>query len=699
MDHVIKNRSAKVLLVEPMDARRNMIRTSLKTLGFKDVIQLKSLGDVIRYLETEGPADWIITSIFPADANNGLSFLGLCTRNQNLRSIRVSFLHKFEEHEFLPHAFELGLFSAHPFASDTTSQMQEIDKVFEAGANYHWHDPLIAASFLRTYLTETKQFDDLIQMEKSLISIFHDVPSLIVDLASALHRQGRNQAALLTLSRALELSGQVAQDAELLHNKIVSETKGDRKDPSLAELYGLSAMVVIDPDQHVINHLEQVSKMLGFITFYGFTDGLEAWKFLQERKVAPDLLIMEWRIPGLSGSQLVQRLRTEGSEPFSLIVYSSLVKTTSDKILLREMGVSEVIEKPIDHKKLKQILETIMIEDKNPKETKSAERLVRQHLRANKHSAARLLFDETMKKGGFAEQVRLEIEAMFAFYQGKFELASRHAVEALHIGGQTLTLLNLLGKIYMKLRRFQDANRFFNKAKEISPHNIERLTMMAESHVEQGQNDAANQQLEAAKIIDAENTMVVESDAKIALSSGDHKRVESIVKANENIDSIVSFMNNRAIALVNEEQYKEAIDLYITALKSLGKKMHLQSVIFYNMSLAYIKQGDLKKAAIALKSASGDENSTVFRKAASLFERTYIALKENKPLVLKQTSNSELAIEAAEEEEEEVTTLPILPTATGIKRGDMRLHLVFQSSNQLSASSAMMIQTIPRFRG
>jgi len=595
----------------------------------------------------------------------------------------------------LPHAFELGLFSAHPFAAETTNQLHEIKKIFEAGDKYNWHDTLIAASFLRRHLIETKQYDDLIQLEKSLISIFHDVPSLIVDLAAVLNRQGHNQAALLTLSRAPRLIGQAADEAEQLHERIINETKGERKEPTLAELYGLQAMVVIDPDQHVINHLEQVSQMLGFTTFHGFTDGYQAWRFLQEQKVAPDLLIMEWRIPGLSGSQLVQRLRKEGSEPFTLIVYSSLVKSTSDKLLLREMGVSEVIEKPIDHKKLKQILESVMTEDKNPKETKNAERLIRQHLRSNKHSAARQLFDETMKKSGFSEQIRLELEATIAFYQGKFELASRQAVEALHIGGQTLTLLNLLGKIYMKLRRFEDANRFFDKAKEISPNNIERLTMIAESHAEQGQKDAASKQLEIAKSIDSDNVLVVESEAKVALSSGDHKKVETIISATENIDSIVSFMNNRAISLVNQEKYTEAVDLYTTALKSLGKKKHLQPVIHYNMSLAYIKQGDLKKATQALKAASSDEKSAIFRKASSLYDRSSTALKEKKTLVLKQTSNSELAIEA----EEEVTTLPILPTATGIKRGEMRLHLIFQSSKQLGTGAAMMIQTIPRFRG
>ena len=454
MDHVIKSRSAKVLLIESNDARRSMIRTSLKELGFNDVVQLKSLADAIRYMESESIPDWIITSVFPNDSVNGISLLGLCTRKPELRGIRISFIHKPEEDDLLPHAFEMGLFTAHPYGSDTTSQMNEIKKTFDAGNRYNWHDSLIAASFLRKHLIDTKQFEDLTAMEKSLLSIFHDVPALIVDLASVLHRQGQSKAAMLILSRAPRLSDSVALEAEQLHDKIVGDTKSERTDPSLAELYGLNSMVVIDPDQHVINHLEQVSQMLGFLKFHGFTNGAQAWTFLQEQKVSPDLLVMEWRIPGLSGSQLVQRLRKEGTNPFSLIVYSSLVKSTSDKILLREMGVSEVIEKPIDHKKLKQILESVMIEDKSPKETKSAERLIRQHLRANKHSAARQLFDETMKKGGLAEHIRLELESTMAFYQGKFELASRLAIESLHIGGQTLTLLNLLGKVYMKLRRF-----------------------------------------------------------------------------------------------------------------------------------------------------------------------------------------------------------------------------------------------------
>jgi len=88
MDHAIKDHTAKILLVEPMDTRRNMIRTGLKELGFKDVIQLKTITEVVRYLETDSTPDWIITSIFPSEPNNGLSLLGLCTRKQNLRSIK-----------------------------------------------------------------------------------------------------------------------------------------------------------------------------------------------------------------------------------------------------------------------------------------------------------------------------------------------------------------------------------------------------------------------------------------------------------------------------------------------------------------------------------------------------------------------------------------------------------------------------------
>jgi DNA-binding response OmpR family regulator len=695
MNHVIKNYMAKILLVEPMDARRNMIRTGLKEMGFKDIIQLKSISEAIRSMETDLTPDWLITSVFPTESNNALSLLGLCTRTSELRPVRISLIFKPDEEEILPHAFEMGLFSAHPFSADTSSQMKDLSKIIEFGEKYQWHDPLIAASFLRHHLINTKQYEDLIQMEKSLISLFHDVPSLLVDLAAVLHRQGFSQAALLTLARAPTLTGNAKIEADQLHDRIVSETKSAKGEPPIAELYGMQAMVVIDPDQHVVNTLEQVSQMLGFKTFSGFTDGSLAWNFLQEQNVKPDLLIMEWRIPGLSGSQLVQRLRQEGSEPFTLIVYSSLVKTTSDKILLREMGVSEVIEKPIDQKKLKQILETVMIEDKNPKEVKNAERLIRQHLKAKKLGAARQLFDETMKKGGFAEQIRLELEATIAFYQDKFDLASRQAIESLHIGGQTLTLLNLLGKIFMKLRRFEEANRFFDKAKEISPHNIERLAMIAESHAEQGENEAASQQLEAAKAIDADNSLVVETDAKLALSSGDHKKLATIVNDSKNIDSIVSFMNNRAIALVNQEQFSEAIDLYATALKSLGRRKNFQPVVHYNMSLAYIKNGDLKKATKSLKAAAADLDSPLFKKASSLYERTIAAIKDNKPLTLQNATNSEVSIST----EEEKTTLPILPTATGITRGEMRLHLVFQSSKQLGTNTAMMIQTIPKYRG
>src|SRR5690606_26302876 len=96
----------------------------------------------------------------------------------------------------------------------------------------------------------------------------------------------------------------------------------------------------------------------------------------------------------------------------------------------------------------------------------------------------------------------------------------------------------------------------------------------------------------------------------------------------------------------------------------------------------------------SLRRSAKDPKTAVYHKANSLLERAKAALENKTELKLQTSSKSGTQAE----KEELVATDRVLPTATGIKRGDMRLHLVFQSSQQLSDEVAMMVQTIPRFK-
>lgn len=82
-------------------------------------------------------------------------------------------------------------------------------------------------------------------------------------------------------------------------------------------------------------------------------NGAEAWKLLQEPN-APDLLLLDWMLPGIDGIELCRRIRTLGA---SGMYFYTVMLTAKDKKqdLLTAMaaGADDYLAKPVDPSELK----------------------------------------------------------------------------------------------------------------------------------------------------------------------------------------------------------------------------------------------------------------------------------------------------------------------------------------------------------
>jgi phosphoserine phosphatase RsbU/P len=93
------------------------------------------------------------------------------------------------------------------------------------------------------------------------------------------------------------------------------------------------------------------------LTAWGYSvipacDGNEAWKILCEPD-APQLVILDWMMPGLEGPEIVQRLRSRTSEIpcYAIIITSRSVKDSAAMAL--NAGADDFIGKPFDAAELK----------------------------------------------------------------------------------------------------------------------------------------------------------------------------------------------------------------------------------------------------------------------------------------------------------------------------------------------------------
>ena len=469
----LSSKAAKIMIVEALSARRMMMMEYFRKAGWTGVTSSANNKDALAIIEADPvPPDWIIVPLNDASTVNGAQILALAVNQEKLKNTRVSLILDSESEFVLPGAFAMGLLSFHIKSPATDVQMNSILEVALIGETVGWNEVYISAAFLRRTLINNSQFSDLVALERRIFSMYPDQSDLLLKLAEAFIFAGKSQEALALLTRAKGMSASLdGKVAELMTKANMSFGGSSCSVQSIGERLDLKTAVLVDPDEASSKQVSETLKTLGISSIHCFADGASAWAWLSANS-EPDLIIQEWRIPKVSGDQLIQRVRQHGFRNCTVIVYSSLVKS-SDRMLLREMGVSDVIEKPQSAVRFGPMLTTLLIQDRKPEDEKVLERKVRQAFEAKNHQESKLHFDALCAKPSTSDGLKKSLGAEFAFKEGRIQVAKKMAVESMQILGEDVFSLNLLGKIHHKLGQHHQAAKYFARASELSPKNIE----------------------------------------------------------------------------------------------------------------------------------------------------------------------------------------------------------------------------------
>jgi two-component system cell cycle response regulator len=81
-------------------------------------------------------------------------------------------------------------------------------------------------------------------------------------------------------------------------------------------------------------------------------DGNEAWRIL-ESQGAPQLAILDWMMPGMTGPAVCGELRRRGREPYTYVLLLTARSDKQDLIEGMESGADDYITKPFDAQELK----------------------------------------------------------------------------------------------------------------------------------------------------------------------------------------------------------------------------------------------------------------------------------------------------------------------------------------------------------
>jgi CheY-like chemotaxis protein len=702
-DHNFKSRSLRIVVVDQSAALRQILVDILRELGFSSVECFGSISDAHNYLEIE-KVDWIILPLYANEPVNALQTLKLNTCFSELIGTKVSLMLDDSDQWVLEKAFELGMFSYHKRCTNRDELQSELQSLLTNLEKNSWDTTKTSLSYLRHYLLSTKQYSDLLFLEKRVMDLYPGDGDSLISLAEAQRLSGEPHRARATLVQAKLLCPEKIETIDLELTKLegshsinsIAETDA----ASLQNILGLKAVVIIDPDGAVRSTICAMMRDLGCTSIFDFEDGECAFSWMKQNG-EPDLIIMEWRIPKVSGPIFLQRIKSLGFVRTPIIIASSLIKK-SDVPLIRELGVANLALKPIERENLlKTVIWTIQ-QDRAPSDLYTMENKIRNLLSRKEIRPAEDLIKKYLSHPRTDQGGKAIFRAELAYAKEQYEEACKLAVDALRQSGESLFGLNILGKCLMTMRDYESALKCFQKAQSISPMNLERLLSIAEAQAELGEHEDATASINKAKDIDPDSPTVLEGEARVAISTGSVAEAQASFASLESHVNLIRYLNNKAVAHAKCGFAKEGLEIYQKTLAAIpNAEYDLTAVVIYNTALAKIRVSDLQGAIEDLNKIPASHGTRISPKVESLKARLQAALEAN--LEFKLSDTPPPATMAAVRSgpaftDSNMSQASVINTLLTLNPGDQCCYLLYKSTRQESPEIIKIMQTPIRFR-
>jgi two-component system chemotaxis response regulator CheY len=132
-------------------------------------------------------------------------------------------------------------------------------------------------------------------------------------------------------------------------------------DMKMAAVFGAAKVLVVDDEYYMRKVVRTLLMSIGVGTVYEAPGGLEGLE--QIRRYAPDVVIVDWKMPGLDGPGLVRLVRSPSTFCYPAVPIIMLTghSERSRVIEAARLGVNEFLLKPVSSKALEDRLVAVLI--------------------------------------------------------------------------------------------------------------------------------------------------------------------------------------------------------------------------------------------------------------------------------------------------------------------------------------------------
>ncbi len=633
----LSDKNARIITVHPSNTIRQLLNQDLRSRGYHDVLGISDLSELLVLLETQS-IHWVITTPALEAKVNAFQLLKLASEDIQYIDMRISLLldEKIDP-LLLSKAFELGLLSYHERIQSKLDIEIEMKILFERMQYCQGALDLIAAEYLRSLLTIEQRASDLLRFEKTLFPLHRGNLDLSFRLAEAQLRAGEKATAAQLLSQIAVIDPDKNKEITHLWERFEKGTFVPLKDiaPGRSDMIGVNHVMIIDPDSRAREETKRLLTHLGIPRIEDHSDSTKALSSLASGE-RPEVILFEWKSQPLSGPIFAQKVRDLVGFGVPLTVISQDLEE-KDNPILREMGVTSRIKKPLESGQFYRDFLWLVHEHRVPTEPYIILQKIKQAMADLDYEEMAKLTRKYMDSDKCSNADKCLLQAELSYFRGHYSASRDMALNTLKSGMINVEILNTLGKSLMKMRDFETALRCFETADMVSPNNVRRVCNIAESRLELGQFQAYKTSLDQAKDLDPDGEAVQELELKGALVEKDGAKAQSLMQSLKSLLTILSFTNNRAIALIRTSHFDEGIDLYREALAAVPRdQVEIKGSLQYNLALALARLNRLEESRHLIMISETDKVAKVAQKSRGLLKRVAKAIASGEKFLVNQ---------------------------------------------------------------
>jgi twitching motility two-component system response regulator PilH len=624
----ILNKTANICVVAETLQEEEKIKSALQICGFNAPKIVRSIDTLDEINNGEKiNIDWLILIRLSETTTKPNDFLIKKSTRTAGNQYLVSFFYAAKSSDDTDAIAESGLGSWHRVSEPSNRLENEISSLLDKIRLCNSSMGKLTNGYLRDDLLKSANHNKLLNFDQTMIDHFPNDPRLLLNLAESNFLSKNIDAAITLLVQAKNMDSRLSTEIATLYAKI-KETKATEQTSTNTTTQTNQKFVIIESDQSVVTQIKKLLEGFGIKNPTVLDNGEKAWNWL-ENNPEPELIITEWKLPGLLASPLIQRIRQLGFYNVPIMVCSSKV-TQEEMPLFKEFSISHLIKKPTSERELAIAVKWVMQQHAHPTNQTSLEKEIALAIKRKDWTKAKNLKAAYLANQKVLDSRKKLLEAEFLYHEQKYSSAVDTAKVAAKLSEiDSLDFVDLMARCQLQLGDHVAASRFLEVAVNLSPQNVSRLCDLAHVNTLIGTPQNSEKILQLALHIDRGRSDVIESVSKWSLAIDNHEKVEKIMEHVQDKLKIIAHFNNRAVQLTQQHQNEQALKIYKLILKVVPQdKPEMKARIEYNLALGLVKIGKFAQALQILSQCNCKQFPNVYMKAESLRTRTQDALRE-----------------------------------------------------------------------